>query len=65
MVEIWGSGLPKREVMHVDDLANAIGHLLKLKINNNKRLSKDYKNQFTNKCWIWSRISNKEVCTNY
>ena len=40
VVEIWGSGLPKREVMHVDDLANAIGHLLKLKINNNKRLSK-------------------------
>ncbi len=40
VVEIWGSGLPKREVMHVDDLANAIGHLLKLKINNSKRLSK-------------------------
>ena len=32
-VEIWGSGLPRREVMHVDDLANAIGYLLKLKIN--------------------------------
>ena len=39
-VEIWGSGLPRREVMHVDDLANAIGHLLKLKINNSKKLSK-------------------------
>ena len=24
MVEIWRSGLPRREVMHVDDLANAI-----------------------------------------
>ena len=40
MVEIWGSGLPRREVMHVDDLANAIGYLLKLKINNNKKLLK-------------------------
>ena len=39
IVEIWGSGLPRREVMHVDDLANAIGYLLKLKINNNKKLS--------------------------
>ena len=40
VVEIWGSGLPRREVMHVDDLANAIGYLLKLKINNNQRLLK-------------------------
>ncbi len=40
VVEIWGSGLPRREVMHVDDLANAIGFLLKLKINNDKKLSK-------------------------
>ena len=39
-VEIWGSGLARREVMHVDDLANAIGYLLKLKINNNKKLLK-------------------------
>ena len=39
-VEIWGSGLPRREVMYVDDLANAIGYLLKLKINNNKKLLK-------------------------
>ena len=40
VVEIWGSGLPRREVMHVDDLANAIGFLLKLKINNDKKLKK-------------------------
>ena len=40
VVEIWGSGLPQREVMHVDDLANAIGHLLKLKVNNDKKLLK-------------------------
>ena len=60
MVEIWGSGLPRREVMHVDDLANAIGHLLKLKINNKQKTIKNYKNQFTYKCWIRSRISNKK-----
>ena len=28
-VEIWGSGLPKREIMHVDDLADAIVFILK------------------------------------
>jgi GDP-L-fucose synthase len=28
-VEIWGSGRPKREFLHVDDLADALVHLLK------------------------------------
>ena len=44
-VEIWGSGLPKREVMHVDDLADAIEYLLKLKINNNKKLLQQIKHE--------------------
>ena len=44
-VEIWGSGLPKREIMHVDDLAYAIGYLLELKINNNKKLLNHIKNE--------------------
>ena len=39
-VEIWGSGNPKREVMYVDDLADAIIFLLNLKINNDKKLLK-------------------------
>ena len=43
-VEIWGSGLPRREVMHVDDLANAIGYLLKLKVNNDKKFLKILRN---------------------
>ncbi len=30
-VEIWGSGNPRREFLHVDDLADAILHLLTLK----------------------------------
>ena len=30
-VKIWGTGNPKREFMHVDDLASAIWHFLKLK----------------------------------
>jgi GDP-L-fucose synthase len=29
-VEIWGSGRPKREFLHVDDLADACVHLLKV-----------------------------------
>ena len=37
-VEIWGTGKPKREVMHVDDLAGAIYFIIKKKISNNKHL---------------------------
>jgi GDP-L-fucose synthase len=37
-IEIWGTGKPKREVMHVDDLAAAIGFILKKKIRNDKKL---------------------------
>ncbi len=37
-VEIWGSGLPKREVMYVDDLAEGIVFILNLKLTNNKKL---------------------------
>ena len=32
IVEIWGSGKPKREIMHVDDLASAIFFILQKKI---------------------------------
>lgn len=39
-VEIWGSGKPKREIMHVDDLAGAIFFILNKKISNNKSLFK-------------------------
>ena len=28
-IEIWGTGLPMREFLHVDDLADALVHLLK------------------------------------
>ena len=37
-VEIWGSGNPKREIMHVDDLAFAIYFILKNIYKNNKSL---------------------------
>ena len=37
-VEIWGTGKPKREVMHVDDLASAIYFIIKKKLLNNKSL---------------------------
>ena len=39
-VEIWGSGNPKREVMHVDDLASAISFVLEKKLSNNKKLKR-------------------------
>ena len=39
-IDIWGTGKPKREVMHVDDLASAIGFILKKKIKNDKKLLK-------------------------
>jgi GDP-L-fucose synthase len=39
-VEIWGSGKPKREIMHVDDLSGAIYFILNKKISNNKSLLK-------------------------
>jgi GDP-L-fucose synthase len=29
-VEIWGSGAPRREFLHVDDLADALVHLMKI-----------------------------------
>ena len=39
-IEIWGSGTPKREIMHVDDLAEAICFLLKKKIKKDPNLLK-------------------------
>jgi len=37
-IEIWGTGKPKREIMHVDDLASAIVFILKKKIMNDVKL---------------------------
>ncbi len=37
-VEIWGSGKPKREIMHVDDLSSAIFFIINKKLLNDKRL---------------------------
>ena len=37
-IEIWGTGKPKREIMHVDDLSSAIYFIIKKKLNNNKLL---------------------------
>ena len=43
-VEIWGTGRPLREVMHVDDLASAIYFVIISKLNNNKKLNKILEN---------------------
>ena len=37
-IELWGSGKPKREVMHADDLASAIGFIVIKKIKKDKKL---------------------------
>ena len=37
-VEIWGTGKPKREIMHVDDLASAIFFIINKKISKDKKL---------------------------
>jgi GDP-L-fucose synthase len=48
-VEIWGSGRPKREIMHVDDLASAIFFIIKRVEEKNKRvLDALKKNSFIN-----------------
>ena len=39
-VEIWGSGKPKREIMHVEDLASAIFFILNMKISKNRNFDK-------------------------
>ena len=40
LVEVWGSGKPKREIMHVDDLASAIFFILDKKVRKEKNLEK-------------------------
>ena len=45
-VEIWGSGKPKREIMHVKDLASAIFFILNKKISNNKKFDKFLKKNY-------------------
>ena len=37
LIEIWGSGKAKREIMHVDDLSSAIYFVLRKKILNDKK----------------------------
>ena len=48
LVEIWGSGKPKREIMHVDDLASAIFFILDKKI----RKEKNFKEFLKKNCVI-------------
>ena len=54
-VEIWGSGSPKREIMHVDDISFAIFHIIK------KKLSKDkFLNNYLKKTSVINVGSSKE-----
>ena len=44
-IEVWGTGKAKREIMHVDDLASAIIHVLEKIISKNKKILKIIKKQ--------------------
>ena len=37
-IEIFGSGKPRREILHVDDLSNAVYKIIRLLIKNDKKL---------------------------
>ena len=48
-IEVWGSGKPKREIMHVDDLASATFFILnKVEEKDKKVLKALKKNSFVN-----------------
>jgi len=54
-VEIWGSGIPKREIMYVDDISSAIFFIIK------KKLSKDkFLMNYLKKCSVINVGSDKE-----
>jgi GDP-L-fucose synthase len=48
---LWGNGKAKREVVYVDDIADACVHFMKKK---NKRNGSKYRN--------WQRLYNKRIC---
>ena len=54
-INLWGTGKPKREVIYVDDLANAIIHFI------NKKISHTLINIGTSKEYSIKNIANKIV----
>ena len=57
VVEIWGSGTPRREFLFVDDLASAIASCLE----KNKRLRHLRPRNFSTKYRIWQRYYHQRV----
>ena len=48
-ITLWGDGKPKRELMHVDDLANACLHFLKIELSENYiNVGSGYENSIKN-----------------
>ena len=62
-VEVWGSGKPKREIMHVDDLASAIFFILNKKISNKKKFNKFLKDNCVINVGSGQEYSIKEFAT--
>ena len=54
-VEIWGSGIPKREIMYVDDISSAIFFIIKKKLSKEKFLM-----NYLKKCSVINVGSDKE-----
>ena len=47
-IEIFGSGKPRREILHVDDLSNAVYKIICLLLKNDKKLKNIKKYSFIN-----------------
>ena len=62
-VEVWGSGKPKREIMHVDDLASAIFFILNKNISNKKKFNKFLKDNCVINVGSGQEYSIKEFAT--
>ena len=62
-IEVWGSGKPKREIMHVDDLASAIFFILNKNISNKKKFNKFLKDNCVINVGSGQEYSIKEFAT--
>ena len=67
-ISLWGDGMAKREVMHVDDLADACVFFMKKKTNHNLiniGTGKDYSIKFYLKLMLKLILKNKKIKIKY
>ena len=61
-IEVWGTGKPKREIMHVDDLAEAIIYFLNKKTNESLiNIGSGYEKTINEYAKILIKISGKKL----